>query len=327
MELLKKRRAGKEMVDRSSGEETSIPQVDEDEDDSFINEVREGAESDLDSFISEDDNLGAPSILDEIPFELTRHAHKTPKEHFKDVVEWMVHKKLNPAFSREDTLYQMAFFKMEDLVKGYAGSKFISSAWLGEFGKAIKARPVMIETERRTLPFDKGCEACNRSNHPTTFMIEFSGKPYNLDTLEAISDDEESDEDENGQYVDGERIERDSKGLIIPGAGRQYLVGRFCKENAVIAHSLLHWRWHLNDWVLDWLKSEGHTDPDKVLERENWTIKKRSKYANEVVDDMESSGQIRRLHRDFKSNLDEARNYKVSTDVSVILCWGLTNSS
>ena len=88
------------------------------------------------------------------------------------------------------------------------------------------------------------------------------------------------------------------------------LLRRFCKANAAIAHSLLHWRFHLNEWVLDWLKNAGFTTADKVVERENWSIKKRSDYANKVVDEMEEKGEIKALYRDFKINLDMARDYK-----------------
>lgn len=97
----------------------------------------------------------------------------------------------------------------------------------------------------------------------------------------------------------------------FPLASAHILVRRrFCKSNASIAHSLLHWRFHLNEWVLDWLRSEGHTSPAKILERESWTTKRRREYANAVVDAMEEAGEIAALWRDFKINLDEARDYR-----------------
>ena len=324
MQLLRQRRAGNKNNLLSSDEENGTPQIDDGNDDDFPEDARdEVAGSDLEGFITEDENLplGAPSALDEMPLEFSRHARKSSKEYFKDVVEWMVHKKLNPAFPRNDPLYSMAFFKMKDVVTGYAGSKFVSAAWTNDFTAALKARPVIMETERRTSPLDDGCHACNRSSHPATFIIEFSGQPYNPETLEIISDDKGSSEDEDEDHEDedkdedGEKKERGHDGQMIPSAERQFLVGQFCKKNAVIAHSLHHWRWHLNEWILDWLKSEGHTSPEKVVERDSWTDKKRTKYANHVVDEMEVSGEIKRLHRDFQNNLNEARDYKVCDDV------------
>ena len=86
---------------------------------------------------------------------------------------------------------------------------------------------------------------------------------------------------------------------------------RFCKANATHAHALLHWRYNLNQWVLDWLKNESHTSAEKIVERENWSIKKRGDYANKVVDGMEETGEIKALYRDFKNNLEAARDAKV----------------
>lgn len=87
---------------------------------------------------------------------------------------------------------------------------------------------------------------------------------------------------------------------------------RFCKANAETAHALSHWRYHLNQWVLDWLQNEGYTTAEKILERERWSIRKKRDYANEVVDTMEQKGEVRALYRDFKHNLEAARDAKVS---------------
>ena len=81
----------------------------------------------------------------------------------------------------------------------------------------------------------------------------------------------------------------------------------FCKSNAEMAHALLHWRYALNSWILDWLSAELHTTPAKILQRESWSSKKRCEYANRVVDGMEDTGQIKALWRDWKIVLDQAR--------------------
>ena len=323
---MKQRRASIRLVDIASEEETDTTHVDEGDDDAISDLTHdEDAESNLDDFLSGDDGVpfGAPTGLHEMPLEFTRHAHKTPKEYFKHVVEWMVHNKLNPAFQREDPLYRMADDKLDDLVQGFAGSKFLSAAWTPDFSEAIKARPVLDAIERRSNPFDSGCQACKRTSHPATFRIEFSGKAYNPRTLDEIWDDEKCGGDEDGKDEGEEGDSCES----IPIVEKQFLVGKYCKQNAVIGHKLLHWRWHLNDWVLDWLKDEGYTKPDKVIERENWSTKKRTKYANKVVDEMETSGEIENLHRDFKRTLDEARDYKVRTDLIFLSCRRLTGSS
>ena len=173
-----------------------------------------------DGFVVDDGDgaLGAPLGLEDIPLEFTRHAHKKPKEHFKDAVEWMLQKKLNPAFSSDDPIYRVAFHKLEDEVRGYAGSKFVSAAWAGDFARALKARPEYSEVDIPPAGRDYNhCDACNRTNHPAKVMITFAGKPYHPETLETLSDDEDEDD----------RRSRDVNGNPVPPADKQYFVGRY----------------------------------------------------------------------------------------------------
>ena len=62
---------------------------------------------------------------------------------------------------------------------------------------------------------------------------------------------------------------------------------------------------------MDYLLQEDHTTPDKIVERDGWNTKKRSKYAEKVVDDMEALGEIKCLYRDFKTEVDSARHATV----------------
>ena len=245
MELLRQRRAKQKLLDPSSDtEENARPargtdeiglelddethaasEVSEEEEESGNEAIRQSLRADVDDydedFVTDDDEapVGAPTGLEEMPLQFTRHASKKPKEYFKDVVEWMVHNKLNPAFARNDPVYQNAFFKLDDLVKGFAGSKFLSSAWLGDFARAIKARPELIILDIPTM-LEKKCDACNRSGHPASFRIEFSGKAYHKDSLEPVSDDEDdSDGNENA-------LSHDERGNPIPSTDKQYFVGR-----------------------------------------------------------------------------------------------------
>lgn len=88
---------------------------------------------------------------------------------------------------------------------------------------------------------------------------------------------------------------------------------RHCKGNAVLTHTLLHWRFNLYDWVVDYLDAkEGLSDPQRTVERENLSRKKRAKMANTVVDTMDKEGEIQRLWRDFHHTLKAARD-KTST--------------
>lgn len=78
-----------------------------------------------------------------------------------------------------------------------------------------------------------------------------------------------------------------------------------------MAHTLIHWRYHLNEWVVDYLKNQSVFTDSNILERERWSQKRRTKYANETVDAMEGDGEIDRLFRDFNMNVKTAKGAKV----------------
>lgn len=135
MELLRRRRAGEnidELTESESEEAESEEEFqeldefdDEEEEDEKPVKSRNSAkakrqrgdsdeEAGEDDFIVDDDEgpLGIPDHSNMIPLEFTHAAHKLQKEHFKDVVEWMVHNKLNPGFEWDDPVYQQAFIKL-----------------------------------------------------------------------------------------------------------------------------------------------------------------------------------------------------------------------
>jgi hypothetical protein len=88
------------------------------------------------------------------------------------------------------------------------------------------------------------------------------------------------------------------------------LFARTCKGNAETAHSLIHWKWALNDWVVDTLGKEGHLSSEKARERNKWSDKKKTKYANDLVDSWGKTGDIKSLWKAFKVNLEAAREVK-----------------
>ncbi|OJD12051.1 hypothetical protein AJ78_07293 [Emergomyces pasteurianus Ep9510] len=293
-------------LDEDSDVEPPVPEDLDKYEDDFIDQDEEGA-------------LGAPDELNDIPFEFTRHRYKRLRDHFKDVVEWMVHNKLNPAFPRDDVVYRMAFSKVTDQVTGLAGSQLISSAWNRDFRKALEARPG-IDVTLYPVSLGHSCDACNKTNHPASFDIQFNGKPYLLETLEPVSDDDDdddgdsdSDSDEQADDESGDREHGniDREGNEIPNARTHFYLGRHCKTKAAMAHTLIHWRYHLNEWIIDFLQRKGIFSDTEILEREHWSQKKRTKYANQVVDDMEEGGEVNRLWRDFNTNLKAAREAKV----------------
>ena len=218
LKILKRRRDGDETIDLSSDSDAlafskTRPSANKREShhhsnqdelsvtdyDSANEAIRKSLRADPDEnddFISETEGFLGVNCLEDIPFELTRHAHKKPFEHFKDAVEWIVHNKLNPAFPRNDVIYRVAFRKIDDEVQGYSGSKFVSTVWNKDFLQVLKSLPELAVRTVQTM-LDHKCDACNRSKHPAKHELVFSGKPYDIDTLEDIEDDEDDEDDDD----------------------------------------------------------------------------------------------------------------------------------
>lgn len=158
------------------------------------------ANSEDENFIDdEDDTMGVPDeALHLIPIEFTRASRKPLKDHFKDAVEWLVHRKINPGFDRDNEVYVTAWRRLSDEVTGLANSKFISSVWRPDFHKALKARPYIEQQEigagHLGTEFES-CQACGRSGHPATWSIQFKGKPYDPKSLDEVESDSEDEDD------------------------------------------------------------------------------------------------------------------------------------
>jgi len=75
---------------------------------------------------------------------------------------------------------------------------------------------------------------------------------------------------------------------------------------------LIHWKKSLNSWVIDNLEVVKELTPDKLAARDQMSARKRSKYANKLVDQWEREGTIAQLYRDFKGQLEAARDAQTS---------------
>lgn len=187
-------------------------------------------EYETDFVIEDDENetIGVPNSMSVLPFEFSRYRSQTTKELFKYVIEWMVQNKINPAFPRNDEVYDAAFKKVNNEVAGLAASQLISPIWTLEFRRALEARPNMHVLTRPPGYF---CDACNRK-HPASFEIKFDGAPYALDTLEPIYVSDETDSDDSGDKNYGDTNENTSTENLdrdwnpIPSADTQFSVGR-----------------------------------------------------------------------------------------------------
>ena len=319
LEELKRRRAGVVEVSDNESQAESVGH------DNAGNGYADDANADLDEyeedFIEDDDDesIGVDLVIGGVPLELTRFSNLKPFEYFKYTVEWMVHAKLNPAFERSDEVYRMAHQKLDDEVKVHAGSTFKSSVWNRKFTNALMSRPDIFRVDIPTM-FEHKCDACNRSGHPPKHKIILTGNRYDENTLERISqrdtdsitesdDDDDNNNNNNNNTAPGNEEDEEKE------EDQSFFLGRFCCANAEIAHTLYHWRYRLNQTIREWLSLNGHTTPEKILERENWSGKRRERAANRVVDGMVESGEMRDLYRRFKQNLDAARSAKVSVSL------------
>lgn len=144
--------------------------------------------------------------------------------------------------------------------------------------------------------------------------MRFSGSPYyrsfmNESFLEPVDlsgdssaesaspDDDDSNE---GQY--------DEDGCEIPPASKMWLIGSVCNSNAETAHSLLHWKMALLDWVDANLETGGYMTADRLKERLNWKAKKKYRLVDKILALWVEKGVIRRLWKEFKDTIETARN-------------------
>ena len=84
---------------------------------------------------------------------------------------------------------------------------------------------------------------------------------------------------------------------------------RFCAQNAEKAHQMLHWRFNLNETVVEYLRSQGYFEPEQVVLRTDWKIKQRREYAFQIIAEMQlPGGQMSRIRRDFERMIINAVN-------------------
>lgn len=275
-------------------------------------------EEDLDDFVVEDDDttlLGAPANLD-LPLEFTAQAHQPLRYQFKLMVEWLVQNKINPAFARDDPVYQNAWRKLDDEFRALASSKFSSSAWKMEFHRALNARPILDSYEMDDVgdhgATDEGtCEACGRRGHVASCVIIFSGHAYHKDKLTEVESEDSDSQDSDSEESD--RKSYDAQGNPLPPQSKRWYVGVVCCENAKIAHSLIHWKYAQKQEVEERLVHEGWMEVSKLREREDMKLHKRRKVAERIVDGWWEDGSIARMYGEFKKMLEEARNRATSS--------------
>lgn len=120
------------------------------------------------------------------------------------------------------------------------------------------------------------------------------------------------DDDDNGSGSNNTKEEVDEDGNTIPPVSKSWLIGSVCNSNAETAHSLLHWKFALLDWVDSNLEAGGYMTPDKLKERIKWKPKKKYKLVDKILAKWVEEGVVRRLWREFKETIEAARNKSTS---------------
>ena len=102
--------------------------------------------------------------------------------------------------------------------------------------------------------------------------------------------------------------DRDGNGLSIPPETREWYVGAVCHSNAVTAHSLVHWKYALNEWVEDALQTRGILSGPSTTKQESLMRKRQWKDADSIMRKWVDDGTLSSLYKDFKDLLETARN-------------------
>ncbi|KAK0722576.1 hypothetical protein B0T26DRAFT_226597 [Lasiosphaeria miniovina] len=280
-----------------------------------------GSDKSIENFVVEDDEapIGVPAdLLVNMPLQFTAHSHKPMKEHFRDAVEWLVLRKINPGFEKDHELYKIAWKKLDDEVRGLAQSKFASSAWKKDFLMALRARPELTNAE---LPGGdahelQNCGACGRSNHPAKWVLSFSGSPYYKETNKEyfLEDVDVDSSGSSSSHRDDEEEEEDvdEDGNPIPKEAKRWFIGSVCSSNAVTAHNLIHWKHALMDWVDATLERDGYMLPGQLQKRAKMKPRKLYQTADKILKAWAERGLISDLYREFKNNIENARNKRTS---------------
>ena len=119
--------------------------------------------------------------------------------------------------------------------------------------------------------------------------------------MEIESSDSQLDEDEE---EDGDE---DEDGNLIQEEATLWFAGSVCHANAETAHTLIHWKMGLLNFVTEQLERSGYMSPSQLAKRQKMTPKKRHKQVDEIVGKWETDGTINSLHRAFKKTIEKAR--------------------
>jgi hypothetical protein len=208
-------------------------------------------DAELEDFIEEDDGvnglIGAPDV--QIPLEFTSASRASNSTNFRVYAEYLIYDTLFPSEFRKNEHVINAVKRLNDAVSTFGDSVAESGAWKAEYIRALKARPRLVRT-KFSMP-EPHCDACNRRNQNCTDKVKFTGRQYNMDTLEDLSSDEDEELNETGEQMSPE--------------DRVFYLGWTCLVRTENAHALAHWRKALKTAIFERLQECGYIDEDGNL--------------------------------------------------------------
>ncbi|BFZ54169.1 hypothetical protein PYCC9005_001201 [Savitreella phatthalungensis] len=270
----------------------------------------------------------------------TFRQRRTPQEQFKICVQYEVLDLVYPQNGVEpEPYFKSAIDWLIDRTTG-KGELAKSSVWILPFTAALRRFPDMEAEEiprPERDPDNDICEACNRGNRPTTWIVRFAGTRYDRLTLEDFDDDmfssdqdgylenesEESDSDAHSHRSDDARprAKRQLDPSAIPtkagalsradrlGRDKPWRLGQNCYERAQISHELVHLRKELRREVEERLHRDGVIAKAAKLNRRDGRA--RVRLANDVTDALDADKFTFRLWQRYRHAIERGEQYIV----------------
>jgi hypothetical protein len=257
-------------------------------------------DADIPDFVVDDDEgslIGSPGDV-EIPLEFTSASHANNRSQFLIYASYLLRHLLFPELTTKDVRARNAEHRLNQMVMGLNNSVIMSGAWRPEFTRAMKERP---NKEVHHFAISSGhCDACNRNNQHCKQSLQFTGKRYDPETLEDLSESEDEAEfDRNGEKLAPE--------------SRVWVLGSSCYRRAKEAHTLAHWKKELREWVQGEMirRKVVSQDGENNIEREeDMDDEEKETVGYNIAAELET--ELDALYDDFKNTIKAAEEAMVS---------------
>ncbi|KAI5792126.1 hypothetical protein FPQ18DRAFT_334876 [Pyronema domesticum] len=251
-------------------------------------------DADIPDFVVDDDEgslIGSPGDV-EMPLEFTSASHANNRSQFLIYASYLLRHLLFPELTMKDVRVRNAEHRLNQMVMGLNNSVIMSGAWRPEFTRAMKERP---NKEVHHFAISSGhCDACNRNNQHCKQSLQFTGKRYDPETLEDLSESEDEAEfDRNGEELAPE--------------SRAWVLGSSCYRRAKEAHTLAHWKKELREWVQGEMirrKVVSQDGENNIEGEEDMDDEEKETVGYNIAAELET--ELDELYDDFKNTIKAA---------------------